>query len=57
MAKNPPTNVGDARDVGHGLDPWAGKISWRGTQQPVFFPGESHGQSSLQTTARRVAKS
>ena len=33
----------------HGFDPWVGKIPWkRGWQStPVFFPGESHGQSNL----------
>ena len=34
----------------HGFDPWAGKIPWRRTWQPtpVFLPGESHGQRSLE---------
>ena len=33
----------------HGVDPWAGNISWRSAWQstPVFLPGESHGQRSL----------
>ena len=33
----------------HGFSPWGGKIPWRRAWQPtpVFFPGESHGQSSL----------
>ena len=33
----------------HGVDPWAGKISWGSAWQstPVFLPGESHGQRSL----------
>ena len=32
-----------------GLDPWIGKIPWRGAWQstPVFLPGESHEQRSL----------
>ena len=32
------------------LDPWSGKILWRSTGQPtpVFLPGESHGQRSLE---------
>ena len=32
-----------------GFDPWVGRIPWRKSWQPtpVFFPGESHGQSSL----------
>ena len=33
-----------------GFDPWVGKIFWRRAWQPtpVFLPGESHGQRSLQ---------
>ena len=33
-----------------GLDPWVGKISWRREWQPtpVFLPGESLGQKSLE---------
>ena len=36
-----------ARD--HGLDPWAGKITWKREWQPtpVFLSGKSHGQRSL----------
>ena len=32
------------------FDPWVGKIPWRRTWQPtpVFFPGESHEQGSLE---------
>ena len=32
------------------LDPWVRKISWRRAWQPtpVFLPGESHGQRSLE---------
>ena len=32
------------------FDPWVGKIPWRRKWQPtpVFFPGESHGQRSLE---------
>ena len=35
----------------HGIDPWVGKIPWRRACQstPVFLPGESHGQTSLQS--------
>ena len=34
----------------HGFDPWVGKIPWRRARQPtpVFLPGESHGQRSLE---------
>ena len=37
----------NAGDLG---DPWIGKIPWRRKWQPtpVFLPGKSHGQSSLQ---------
>ena len=33
-----------------GFDSWVGKILWRRARQltPVFLPGESHGQSSLE---------
>ena len=33
-----------------GFDPWIGKIPWRRAWQPtpVFLPGESHGQRSLE---------
>ena len=33
-----------------GFDPWIGKIPWRGKWQstPVFSPGKSHGQMSLE---------
>ena len=32
------------------FDPWVRKISWRRAWQPtpVFLPGESHGQRSLE---------
>ena len=33
-----------------GFNPWVGKISWRREWQPTteFFPGEFHGQRSLE---------
>ena len=33
-----------------GFDPWVWEISWQREQQliPVFFPGEYHGQRSLE---------
>jgi len=33
-----------------GFDPWVGKISWRREwlPTPVFLPGKSHGQRSLE---------
>ena len=47
MVKNPPANAGDTGVVG--FDPWVRKIPWRTAQQPtpVFLPGESHGERSL----------
>jgi len=41
------------------VDPWVGKISWRRKWQPtpVFLPGESHKQRSLEGTVHRVTKS
>ena len=43
MVKNLPANAGD-------FDPWVWKISWRRAWKPtpVFLPGESHGQRSLE---------
>ena len=40
MVKNPPAM----------LETWVGKIPWRRVWQPtpVFLPGESHGQRSLE---------
>ena len=34
----------------HSFNPWVGKIPWRRVWQPtpVFSPGESHGQKSLE---------
>ena len=42
---------------GHGFNPWVRKIAWRRARQPnpVFLPGESHGQRSL--AGHVVAKS
>ena len=39
-----------ARDINTWFDPWVRKIPWRRTWQPipVFLPGESHGQRSLE---------
>ena len=58
VVKNPPTNAGD---LGYScLIPGSGKIPWRRAWQPtpVFLPGESHGQRSLEGyTVHRVTKS
>ena len=42
VVKNPPANAGDLREFR--------KIPWRRAQQPtpVFLPGESHEQRSLE---------
>ena len=47
VAKNPPDNVRDIRDMGS--NPWVGKTPWRRAWQPtpIFLPGESHRQRSL----------
>ena len=44
MVKNPPA-MGRLR-----FDPWFGNVPWRRKWQftPVFLPGKSHGQRSLQ---------
>ena len=54
--KDLPANAGDVRTQ---FDSWVGKIPWRRAWQPtpVFLPGESHGQRSLQATVHRTAKS
>ena len=45
---NPPTNAGVARNAK--FSPWIGNIPWRRKWQPtpVFLPGESHRQRSLE---------
>ena len=44
MAKSLPSNAGDIREK------WVGKIPWRRAWQPtpVFLPGESYGQRTLE---------
>ena len=48
MVKDPPVNAGDVRDMGS-IPGW-GRFPWRRPWQPtpVFLPGESHGQRSLE---------
>ena len=48
MVKNPPANEGDHKRLR--FDPWVRKIPWRRAWQPlpVFLPGESQGQRSLE---------
>ena len=45
VVKNPPANAGDRRDVGS--IPGSGRSPERGQSNPVFLPGESHGQRGL----------
>ena len=49
--KNLPTNAGEARDVGFftGL----GRSPGEGVPTPVFWPGEFHGQRSLEGSSPR----
>ena len=48
VVKSLPTNAGDISDVGS--IPGSGRFPWRGKWQPtpVFLPGESQGQRSLE---------
>ena len=48
VVKNLPANAGDI--MRHEFSPWVGKIPWKAgwLPTPVFLPGESHGQSSLE---------
>ena len=48
MVKNLPANAGDEKR--QRFNPWVRKIPWRRKWQPtpVFFPGKSYGQRSLE---------
>ena len=48
MVKKLPANTRDIRDSR--FEDWVGKTAWRRAWQltPVFLPGESHGQRSLE---------
>ena len=46
MVKNLSARAGDLRDVG--LIPGLGRSPGGGHGSPVFLPGESHGQKSLE---------
>jgi len=48
VVKNPPANARDIKRCG--FNPWVGKIPWRRAWKPtpVFLPGESLGQRSLE---------
>ena len=45
MVKNPLANVGEVRDAG--VIPGLGRSPGGGHGNPIFLPGESHGQKSL----------
>ena len=55
MVKKPPTNAGDIRDTGS--IPVPGRSQGGGHGNPVFLPGESHGQMSLEAMVHGVTKS
>ena len=54
VIKNPSANAGDVRDA----NSISRKIPWRRAWQPtpVFLPGESHGQRSLEGYSPLVCK-
>ena len=56
VVKNLPANA--KRQKKHEFDPWVRKIPWSRTWQPspVFSPGESHGQRSLEGYSPRSHK-
>ena len=45
VAKNPPANAGDVRDMGSSHGKISSRKVWQST--PVLLPGESHGQRNL----------
>ena len=45
MVKNPLGNAGEVRDAG--VIPGLGRSPGGGHGNPIFLPGESHGQKSL----------
>ena len=57
MVKNLPASGGAHKRLE--FYPWFGKIPWRRAWQPtpVFLPGESHGQRSLEAIVHAVAES
>ena len=56
VLKNPPVNVGDTGDAGSrpgfGMIPW--KRKWQLT--PVFLPGKSHAQTSLEGCSQSMGR-
>ena len=55
MVKKPPANAGNIRDMG--FIPGSGRSQGGGDSNPVFLPGESHGQMSLEAIVHGVTKS
>ena len=55
MVKNPPANSGDTGNLG--FIPGSGRSAGEGNGNPVFLPGKSHGQRSLEATVHGVAES
>ena len=55
VVKNLPANAGDTRDIGS--LPGSGRSPGEGNGNPVFLPGESHGQRSLAGYSHTVAES
>ena len=55
MVKNLPAKAGDIRDAGS--IPGLGRSPREGNGNPVFLPGESHGQRSLMGYSPLVSKS
>ena len=56
MVKNLPANAGD---VGHGFDPWVGKILWRRACNPLQYSclDNPMDRGAWRATVHRVAKS
>ena len=55
MVKNLPANAGDVEDAG--LIPGSERSPGGGNGNPVFLPGESHGQRSLVGYSPWITKS
>ena len=54
--KNLPVDAGDVKNMGSVFG-WEDPLEEGMATTPVFLPGESHGQSSLGSTAHGVTKS
>ena len=47
MVKNPPASAGDGKRCGFDPQGWKDPLEESRATNPVFLPGESHGQRSL----------